>query len=822
MLQNIQIDAVFRKKLELLAGHIITGITATLITSYALVGLLWNVTDHSKLISWLVAVTILSCLRYVQIIYYKRSPEDIFNCKTWRLLLYISFSLSGLLWGLSIIFLAPTDNLIYLGANILWIIAIIAGAISSYSFLNRIYLSFTSFACIPGIIYLLTLQEKVYISISAALTVAFIYMVLSSRKLNKVIDNNIRNTIDEIDKSKKLSVQKNILHAIAEAAEFLLENSWENSTHDFLKKLGTSIDVSRIQIFENTHDNPKEINIPISRFHWFSDSAPDYDTDISSFSYEDLKLNRWENLLSSGQSIYGNIETFPDTEQIFLQSIGIKSLFIIPIFVGEKWWGFIAFDECKKRRNWTEEEINALKTAAAVIGAAIKRTWTENKLSYNASHDSLTKLHNRRAFEIELNRLIDISRTEHVEHVLCYIDLDRFKIINDTCGHNAGDQLLRQISEVMKQTIRKDDFIARIGGDEFSILFQNIYLEDAKNAVKTLQNAIERFSFHWEGNSFRIGASIGVVPVNYKCTDPDKILQAADNACRAVKQSNTSQIRIYNIDDTEINHARSNSQSYVHISKALDKNEFTLLFQPITKVNSTTETWNHFEVLIRMHGKTNTLIAPNRFLPTAERYNLINKIDRWVFLACIKKLNENKELYKYVNTLSINISGATLCEPTFRKYVISIFKKFNVPADKICFEITETVAVSNIIEANNFIDTLRSLGCKFALDDFGTGFSSFDNLKNLSVDYVKIDGSFIKSINSNPVDHEMVDALHKIANLMNIETIAEFVESQEILDTLNEIGINYAQGYVISKPLHLHELLDPNHRIIDLDKNEVA
>jgi len=290
------------------------------------------------------------------------------------------------------------------------------------------------------------------------------------------------------------------------------------------------------------------------------------------------------------------------------------------------------------------------------------------------------------------------------------------------------------------------------------------------------------------------------VPVDFKCTDPDKVLQAADNACRAMKISSTNQIRIYNIDDTAINHERSSSQSYIHINKALENNEFTLLFQPITKTTSTNETWKHFEVLIRMNSENDSLIAPNSFLPTAERYNLMNKIDRWVFKACIKKLHENRTLYNHVNMLSINISGATLGEPTFRNYVIGIFENYNVPAEKICFEITETAAVSNLLEAKNFIETLRNLGCKFALDDFGTGFTSFENMKNLPVDYVKIDGSFIKEINTNPVDYEMVDALHKICKLMNMETIAEFVENQEILNTLDEIGVTYAQGYAISKP----------------------
>ena len=819
---NNQIEPIFRRKLELVADQVISGVTATLITSFALVALLWNVSDHNKLIAWVSAVSILSCLRYAHIYYYKRSKNNILNYQTWRLLFYTSFALSGLLWSFSIIWLTPSDNLIYLGANTFWVCAIVATAIGSYSFLNRVYFLFSASACLPSIIYLLSIPQNHSISIAAAIFACFVYTVLSSRKLNAVIDKNIRSTINEINKSQKLSIQRNILHSIAEAAEFLLESSWENSTHDFLKKLGTTIDVSRIQIFENSLNNPSESNTPISRFHWCSEYAPHYNNEELSISYDELNLHRWENLLSSGKSIYGNTENFPESEKEFLQSIDIKSLFIIPIFVDEKWWGFITFDECKRKRDWTDEEVDALKTAAAVIGAAIKRTWTEKKLSYNASHDSLTKLHNRRAFEIELQRLIDISVNENIEHVLCYVDLDRFKIINDTCGHNAGDQLLCQLSEVMKNSLRKNDFIARIGGDEFAILFQNMPIDDVKIAVKTLQKSIERFAFYWEGNSFRVGASIGIVPVNDTCIDANKILQAADNACRAVKQSNTNQIRVYNIDDTEISHERSNSQSYIHISKALDNDEFTLLFQPITKSNSSDDKWKHFEVLIRMNSENNSLITPNRFLPTAERYNLINKIDRWVFKASIKKLDENKSLFDHVDILSINISGATLCEPTFRKYVITIFEKYNVPAEKICFEITETVAVSNVIEANNFIDALRKLGCKFALDDFGTGFSSFDHLKNLPVDYVKIDGSFIKDINSNPIDYEMVEALHKISKLMNIETIAEFVESQEILDTLNKIGITYAQGYAISKPLRLHELLDPNHRAVDLDNHNAA
>ncbi len=823
MANTAPIDIIYRAKLKLLAEQTVTGITATLFTSIPLVLMLWNVADHNALLKWIACVVALCALRYAHIYYYfKRTPDSVIHCKTWRLLFYSSFGLSGLTWGLSIVLLAPIDNIAFLGANILWVCAILAGAIGSYSFLKRVFVTFSLAACVPSIIYLFSINESIYNSMAIGVSVACAYMILSSKNLNKIIDTNIRNTVNEANKSKRISKQKNILNSIAQAAEYLLEDSWENSTHEFLKKLGTSINVSRIQIFENTLHHEGGQFIPTARFHWHSPSAPHHNIVNNVATYEELQLSRWKERLSKGDSIYGDIDSFPENESEFLNALDIRSLFILPIFVGKEWWGFISFDECKYKRIWYEEEIDALKTATAVIGAAIKRTWDEDRLSYHASHDSLTKLHNRRAFEVEFKRLIQICQRDLLSHVLCYIDLDKFKIINDTCGHNAGDQLLCQLADIMKNSIRKGDFLARIGGDEFAILLQNISTDEAKKAILTLQKSIDHFTFNYNDNTFRVGASIGIVPVNTKCTDPDKILQAADNACRAVKQSNTKKIRVYNVDDSAISDQRTNSQSYIHINRALENDEFTLLFQPICRTREVNNKWKFFEVLIRMNGENDTLISPNRFLPTAERYNLIHKIDRWVFKASIKKLSTHKNLFNHVDSLSINISAATLCEPTFRNFVTSIFKEYDVPAEKICFEITETAAVSNLLEANHFIECLRDLGCRFSLDDFGTGFSSFDNLKNLPVDYVKIDGSFIRDINSNPIDYEMVSSLHRIANLMKIETVAEFVENQEILDTLDDIGITYVQGYEISRPLHMHELLDPNYRNIGLDNTFVA
>ncbi len=794
-------------KLKLLTQQTTSGIIATTLATLPLLFLLSTVTPAHKLVNWFSAVAILGVMRFMHIFYYKKYPDRAFNSLIWRMLLYIGLATSGLLWGFSVIYLIPLDNLVYIGINSLWVCAIVAGAIGLYSVTKTAYISFSISALLPIIIFF-SLQHNTLRDIALGLALFFFYMLISALKLNRLITKNFASVITEQDKNKEISKQKNILRVIADTSEKLLKDSWELAIPELLENLGNTIDVSRIQIFENLQDENFKHITTHSRYKWSSPNAPRYEHDTLSISYQQLNLHKWEKALAAGNAVFGNIDSFPRNEQRLLKSISIQSLIAVPIFVGEKWWGFICFDECRINRDWQPEEINVLKTVAAVIGAAIKRTWTEDRLTYHASHDSLTGLKNRRAFEIHLDKVVKSCAKTLEAHVLCYIDLDRFKVINDTCGHNAGDNLLRQIGNVMKQVVRKNDYVARLGGDEFAILLNNISIDDAKRLADKIQTSIEKFSFRWNDRVFKVGASFGLVAIDANTNNIDKILQTADNACRAVKSSSSSQIRIYRIDDTEMSNKRSDSQSYVNINHALENNEFTLLFQPITTLNNINGEWDHYEILIRMFNENDSLITPNRFLPTAERYNLINKIDRWVFKACVKKLSEHQELYEKINILSINISAATLCEPQFLRFVISEFENSSVPAEKICFEVTETVAVSNLPEANNFISNLRKLGCKFALDDFGTGFSSLEILKHLPVDFVKIDGIFIREIDTNPVDYEMVASLHRIAKLMHIQTIAEYVESEAILNTLKDIGIDYVQGYAINSPMTLNEVLE--------------
>ncbi len=796
-------------KHEQLAESYAGGIIATVITSITLALLLIQEADIFYLSVWVSAVLILGCIRFGHYYYYKIYPDKALNSKPWINFFYIGLGLSGLLWGSAIIFLPSKENLLFLSLTIMWASVIMASAVSSYSFTKKAYIIFALSVSTPMLIYLSAIPplKDIYFYMSIGIAAMTAFLIVSSMRLNKVIHENLSSINNEIDKNTELEKQKSILNAVADASEALLGETWEQSIPTFLEKLGNNVSISRIQVFENNHDDIEEHLYTRCRFSWSAKDSPTYKFKDITVSYNQLHMQRWVQELSYGRSILGDVDSLPENEQHFLRSIDVESFFAIPIFVGNEWWGYISFDECKPGKKWAADEIDILKTTAAVIGAAIKRSWAEDKLSYHASHDSLTGLANRRAFEIYLDRLVKSCEATRASHALCYIDLDRFKVINDTCGHSAGDALLKQLGDLMKQNIREDDFIARLGGDEFAILLEEITLEKAKEIASFIQSTIEKYSFNWNDSVFRVGASIGIVSIDSSSKNTDKLLQTADSACRSVKISNTNQVQVFSVDDTLVNSNRDDANSCIAINNALENNQFKLYLQPICPSNDLSSDWVHFEVLIRMLNENDSIITPNWFLPTAERYNLITRIDRWVFEATIRILSENQSLYEKISTLSINISGASLCDPSFLNFVKSIFSRYTIPTEIICFEITETIAVSNLTEANNFITELHKHGCRFSLDDFGTGFSSFENLKHLKVDYVKIDGIFIRDICTNKIDLEMVRSLNSISKLMNIKTIAEYVEDDAILATLQQLGVDFIQGYAISKPLPLEQVL---------------
>ena len=421
------------------------------------------------------------------------------------------------------------------------------------------------------------------------------------------------------------------------------------------------------------------------------------------------------------------------------------------------------------------------------------------RLSYHASHDILTGLVNRREFDNRLERALKSAKARETSYALCYLDLDQFKIVNDSCGHSAGDALLGQLGALLKSKIRWRDTLARLGGDEFGVLLESCSLEEAMQSAESLRLAIGEYKFMWDERSFRLGVSIGVVPISAENEDVAGLLSAADSACAAAKEAGRNRIHSFQENDIDLMRRRREMQWAARINNALEEDRFELYRQTIQPLQ-VEEPGAHYEILLRMRDENGGIISPGLFIEAAERYGITPGIDRWVIRSAFRWLVSEADERERLALCSINLSGQSLGDDKFLPFVIDQFQMSGLDATKICFEITETAAIASYSQANRFINALKELGCKFALDDFGTGLSSFGYLKHFPVDFLKIDGSFVKEILHDPIDREMVRSINEIGHLTGKKTIAEFAENEEIITMLRGMGIDYAQGYGVSEP----------------------
>jgi diguanylate cyclase (GGDEF)-like protein/PAS domain S-box-containing protein len=439
------------------------------------------------------------------------------------------------------------------------------------------------------------------------------------------------------------------------------------------------------------------------------------------------------------------------------------------------------------------------------------------QLSWQAAHDPLTKLVNRLEFERCVEQALKSAQTQDCTHALCYLDLDQFKIVNDTCGHGAGDELLRQVAALLQTQIRKTDVLARLGGDEFGVLLHQCPLPQALQIANGIRECIQSFRFTWQEQTFRISVSIGLIKVNADNESLSATLSSADAACYVAKNKGRNRIHICQTDDRELRQQRGEMQWATRISRALEEDSFRLYYQTIVSMTPVPTDGEHdeehYEVLLRLRDETGNLVLPMAFIPAAERYGLMHLVDRWVIRTLFKTQGQhyrdiwNRQRQGPGGTcdflVAINLSGASINDEQFIEFLHEQFALHQIPPQLICFEITETMAIANLTKAAQLIDELQSLGCRFALDDFGSGMSSFAYLKKLSVDFLKIDGEFIRNIVDDGVDEAMVEAMTRIGHIMGIKIVAEFVEDSKILDCIKTLGIDYAQGFGISKPLPL-------------------
>lgn len=469
--------------------------------------------------------------------------------------------------------------------------------------------------------------------------------------------------------------------------------------------------------------------------------------------------------------------------------------------------GLILFDRCGQREYSVEVTVSPIRQRDnREIGRVVVfhditdlRVMTR-RVSYQATHDTLTGLVNRREFENQLGLALYSARVEKKNHVLLYLDLDQFKVVNDTCGHLAGDELLKQVSVRLSHRLRENDSLARLGGDEFGILLRGCKLEDARLVAEKLCQELRELRFDWQGRIFSIGVSIGLAPILAETNDMSEIMSAADAACYMAKDDGRNRVHVYLPDDKNMARWHGEMQWVHRINHALAEGRLLLFYQPVMPVFKENNANWYCEFLLRMRDENNEIVSPMSFIPAAERYQMMTLLDRWVFETLINAQEKGHPVLARYAICALNISGQSLCDEKFLDFVLSTFQTYKVDPSKFCFEITETAAVSNFRKASLFIDNVTRIGCSMALDDFGSGLSSFGYLKGLNVDFLKIDGSFVKDMVNDPIDRAMVESINQIGHVMKKKTIAEFVENDEILEQLRVLGVDYAQGYGIEKP----------------------
>ena len=454
-----------------------------------------------------------------------------------------------------------------------------------------------------------------------------------------------------------------------------------------------------------------------------------------------------------------------------------------------------------------------LKTSGKAEGVVIvfhdetQRRQMENTIKHQAAHDPLTDLLNREAFDNELSDHVYDAKNNNKHHILCYLDLDRFKLVNDTAGHNAGDQCLIQITSLIQSCIRADDVLGRLGGDEFGLLLKNCTQDSALIITNNITQTISDMEFNWDGCNYNLGVSIGINPLNKNTHNAAEAIRKADLACYTAKDQGKGQVYVYEEQDSELIRRQEETYWATRVKDAIENDRLRLYAQSIVALQNVQPQNNHVEILVRLLDEDNQLIMPNAFIPAAERYNLMHLIDRKVIYETFSFVSKYSVHDEHNTHFSINLSGNTLSDEHIADYIKDTASKFEIDSNVICFEITETSAIKNLQQTKSLIKELKSTGIKFALDDFGSGLSSFQYLKNLPVDYLKIDGCFVADMVNNTIDHAMVAAINEVGHILGIKTIAEYVENEQIIKKLQELNVDYGQGYGIEQPKPLEEIL---------------
>lgn len=810
--QPNQEQLIFRSRFQLLLNQYYVGVLINVVVAVAVAYVLWSIANHDLLLAWAGLLVVLSLVRalYVRRILTVIEQLDFDNLKKRYHLYLFTLVLTGSAWGLLGSILFPFHSLTHQVFVVVVLASMLGGAVAIMYPLSRAYHAYAIPLSLPMQVSLYLYGGAVHVSMGLLALLYLVAMLIVIKRAETTLINSFKVQYENTELLKRLAkMGKILLNARDELEERVAERT--NDLSRLNQNLNAEID-ERKRI-EDELFNQKELAEITLRSIAEGIVTTDKSGKIVYVNAKaemilDCKLN----------DVYQKY--FTDAARLINEETGEQAKDQIELVLKEKKaindpQQYLILDHATKGTAIRQSIAPIFNKTRDLIGLIIvihdvtRDRFHQLQLSHIATHDSLTGLHNRYAFEQQLGK-IELNQDGRSEKTaIIYIDLDHFKIVNDSCGHLAGDELLKQLSELLVSHIGKQDMLARIGGDEFGAILHASDVSQVIAKAELLLKTIRSFRFLWVDRTFSVGASIGLVFPNDKIPDIQECLRYADMACFIAKEKGGKRIHVYVEEDEEML-ARHNELNRVRqLSEAMEHNGLLLYKQDILRIDGKKHD-QHYEVLLRLRNAKGEIILPGAFISAAERYNFMQEVDRWV-IGKVFEFAEKELLFRRDQscTVNINLSGLSLTNEKTLQFITDRLSNAPFPGNLLCFEITETTAIKNFSKAISFIEQLKKYDCKFAIDDFGSGVSSLGYLKNLPVDYVKIDGSFVRDIDNDEIDYAMVESIHKVVSLSGKKTIAEYVESDDVLKLLQQIGVDYAQGYAIAKPKSLVDEAGP-------------
>jgi diguanylate cyclase (GGDEF)-like protein/PAS domain S-box-containing protein len=715
-----------------------------------------------RLMLWYGLLLLVTLARYSLTQHYQDCHPDQRRSRDWENLFLLGAGAAGFIWGLSIIMLFPVQSVAYQFFIALVLAGMVGGSIAVFSARKMVYMAFAFTVLIPAILRFLYEGDAIHTMLAFMAIVYLIGLTITAANTEQMIRIALALRFDNQELTEQIAQRKRSEAALRESEERFKD--FTGSAVDFFWELDAQLCFTDVS--ERFHEitglsHPQVIGRTfkqiLTRHCRGCEGLVEIIRRVEAKSeIDDLELN-WRisetnrhSLLFSGKPIF-------DKSGVFKGYRGVG------------------------RDVTNERQITQL-------------------MHHQAKHDALTGLVNRREFMRRLENALVHSKRDGTPCILCYLDLDQFKIVNDTVGHTAGDELLKELSGLLYGRLRTRDTLARLGGDEFALLLENCHLDDGIRVAETLLAVLAGFRFNWESREFQIGASIGIVPITAETDTALQVLSQADLACYTAKDLGRNRIHVYHDGDVELGRLESQMALVSNLQTALKQDRFQLYQQPICALAD--GRIEHYELLVRLQEVPDKILLPRSFIPAAERYGMMKEIDRWVIQHALsvyaERYGESSDI-----AFSINLSGNSLNDDSLLPWIHAQLRHYQVPPARICFEVTETAAIRNLNQAKQLIEELKASGCRFALDDFGSGLSSFAYIKYLPVDYLKIDGSFVADLEQDPTANAMISAINEMGHVLGMKTVAEHVENADTLEKMREIGVDYVQGYALGEPTPL-------------------